>query len=334
MSLFDEQVKPMLAFLSEPFDSKEWIFEIKFDGTRCIAYIDKEKKKVKFLNRRLKYFEERYPELQKIYENVNASKVVLDGEIVIFKNGKPDFQALQEREQVGEKTRIEILSQLNPATYVVFDILHKDGKDLIDLPLMERKKILRETVKESKEVLISVYVLENGIKFFEEVKKLGLEGVVAKRINSTYQIGKRSKDWLKIKFLKTLDVIIGGYTKGEGVRENYFGALLVGAYDRGKLRYLGRVGTGFDEGLLKSLTERLKKIEIDKNPFDIFEEEESILEKIKFVKPEIVCEVKFLELTKDLKMRAPSFVRLREDKLPKECTLEEFLTSTNYLKNE
>jgi bifunctional non-homologous end joining protein LigD len=322
MGLWNEKIKPMLAEISKPFDDDNFLFEIKFDGTRTIAYIDKKKKEVRFLNRRGFWFEDRYPEMKDLWQDVDAEKAILDGELVVFKEGKPDFYLLAEREHVGEKTRAEILSKINPATYVVFDILHLDGKDLVDLPLIKRKKILEKIVRESERVLISVFVVGEGRKFFEEVKAKELEGVMAKKLNSTYQIGKRSKDWLKIKVLNTLDCIICGYTLGEGKREKYFGALLLGAWHEGKLKYLGRVGTGWEEKDLEEITAILKKIEIGKNPFDVFEEEPAILEKVKWVEPKLVCEVEFMELTEDLKLRAPSFKRLREDKSPEECLLE------------
>ena len=275
------------------------------------------------MNRRGIWFHDRYPELRDIWKNVKAKRVVLDGELVVFKEGKPDFYALAEREHVEEKMRIELLSKIMPATLIVFDILHKDGEDLINLPLIERKKILEEVVKENERVVISTYVIGKGKKFFEEVKKRGLEGVMAKKLDSTYQLGKRSKDWLKIKYLKTLDCIICGFTEGTGWREEYFGALLCGIYYQGKLRYIGRVGTGWNEEDLKQLTPLLKKLEIDKNPFDVFEEEPSIVEKVHWVKPKLVAEIKFMNLSEDLKMRAPSFKRLRDDKGPEECILNE-----------
>lgn len=293
-----------------------------FDGTRTIAYIDRERKEVRFLNRRFKFFQENYPEMRDLYKVVNAKQAILDGELVIFKGGKADFYLLAEREHTSDKMRIELLSQINPATYVVFDILHLDGKDLINLPLVERKKILEQVVKESPLVIFSRYVIGKGRKFFEEAKKMGLEGVMAKKLDSLYEIGKRSKNWLKIKVLNTLDVIIGGYTLGSGWREKYFGALLCGAWHEGKLRYLGRVGTGWSEKDLDEITAQLKRDETDKNPFDVFEEEPAILEKVRWVKPKLIAEVKFMNLSEDLKMRAPSFQRLRKDKSIKECVLE------------
>jgi len=292
-----------------------------FDGTRTIAYVDKDKKSVRFLNRRGVWFEYRYPEMSELWKDVDAKRIILDGELVVLKQGKPDFYLLAEREHV-EGMRAEMLSQIHPATYIVFDVLHLDGKDLIDLPLLERKEILRDKVRESERMLLSVYVKERGKAFFQKVKKKGLEGIMAKKMDSVYEIGRRSRNWLKIKCLETMDCVICGYTAGKGWREPYFGALLLGVYENGKLRYVGRVGTGWKEEDLKELRGMLERLKIRKNPFDIFEEEPAILEKTVFVKPRIVCEVKFLELTEDKKLRAPSFLRLREDKLPEECELE------------
>ncbi|MGC8812230.1 MAG: non-homologous end-joining DNA ligase [Candidatus Aenigmatarchaeota archaeon] len=321
MTLFEQIIKPMLAEISKPFNSEEFCFEVKLDGTRTIAYIDKEKKEVRFLNRRLKWFQSNYPELQKIYENINANKVVIDGEIVVFKEGKPDFTALQTREHVDEKLRIKLLSEIMPATYVVFDILHLDGEDLIDKPLIERKKILEKVVKEDKRIMLSSYIIGRGEELFEKAREKGLEGIMAKRLDSKYEIGKRSKNWLKIKFLKTLDCVIVGYTKGEGWREKYFGALVLACFHKGKLKYVGRCGTGLDEKGYAELTEELKKLKIDRCPLEEKPKLPSDLE-VSWVEPKLICEVKFMEITKDLQLRAPAFVRLRNDKNLEDCILE------------
>lgn len=323
MSLWNELIKPMLAFPAEPFDSKEWIYEVKFDGTRTIAYIDYKERRIKFLNRRLNYFEFRYPELHSIWKNCDCDKIILDGEICVFEKGKPNFYKLAEREHVDQKVRIEILSREMPATFIVFDILHLNGKDLIDLPLIERKEILKEKVSEGNNLLLSVFVKEKGKKLFEEVKKQGLEGIMAKKINSIYEIGKRSKNWLKIKSLKTIDAIIIGYTTGIGKREE-IGSLILGIYYDNKINYLGKVGTGFSEEELNKILEKLEKIKVEKCYLENFDEKELDLpEKRKaiWVKPKYICEVKFLELTEDKRLRAPVFVRMREDKLPEECEL-------------
>ncbi len=320
MDLFNVKIKPMLAFPSEPFDSEDHFYEIKYDGTRTIGYIDKKNMKVKLLNRRGIWFQDRYPELKNIWKNVDGEKVILDGEIIVMKGGKPDFYLLELREHVDNKLRIELLSKLYPSLYVVFDILYKDGKDLTSLPLTERKSILKETVREEDNLIISETFEKHGIKLFEKVKEMGLEGLMAKKKDSPYLMGKRSKFWLKIKALKTIDAIICGFTKGEGKRKPYFGALLLGVYENGKLRYIGRVGTGnWPEERLKWLKDILEKLKTNRNPFDIFEEEPKIVEKTYFVKPKLVAEISFLEWTEDKKLRAPSFKRLRNDKKPEEC---------------
>ena len=322
--LWNLKVKPMLAFPSEPFNDKNWIFEIKWDGTRAVAYISKSGKKVRFLNRRLLWFEYRYPELKEIYSCIKAEKVILDGEIVVLEQGKPEFYKLANREHVDDKLKIELLSKTIPATFIAFDILYLDGKDLTSLPLIKRKEILKERVMENagKHLIISRFVEEKGKEFFKSVKDLGLEGIVGKKKDSPYEIGRRSKNWLKIKAFKTLDAVICGYTEGEGERRQSLGALVLGVYDKGKLRYVGRVGTGFSESELSFLKSVLGRLRIKENPFDVFEEEPEIIRKIKWVKPKVVCEVKFMEVTKDGKLRAPSFLRLRFDKPAKECMLE------------
>lgn len=322
MSLWDQKIKPMLAHSSEPFDSDEWIFEIKFDGTRAIAYVDAEEKTVRLLNRRMLWFENRYPELKNLWQNISASKAILDGEIVVFHEGKPDFYKLAEREHVDSSLRAELLAKEMPATYIVFDILHLDGKDLVDLPLMERKQILASVLKESSNVAICQWIEGKGKELFEAAVSKGLEGIMAKKKDSLYELGKRSKKWLKIKATKTLDAVIVGYTTGTGEREE-FGSLIVAAYYKGKLKYIGKVGTGFSSQDIAYLKQELDKIKTTKCPFeqqpelDLPEGRQPI-----WVEPKLVCEVKFLELTKDLQMRAPVFLRLRQDKSAEECTIE------------
>lgn len=308
----DQRIKPMLAHSADPFDSEDFLYEWKFDGTRCICFIGE---KLKLQNRRLLDITHRYPELT-LKQDVNAKEAIIDGEIVVLRGGKPDFRALQTREHVGDRLRIELLSQTMPATLMAFDLLYLDGKSLIDLPLVERKAKLQEILTESPRVLFSRHVETHGKRYFEEIARLGLEGAMAKRRLSTYQIGKRSRDWLKLKATKTLDCVIVGYTPGEGWRSGYFGALALGAYREGKLEFLGRVGTGFGEELLKLLAPMLNARETPTGPVDVEPPYE-----VRWVKPELVCEVKYLELTPDLKLRAPSFKRLRSDKPPEECEL-------------
>ncbi len=313
MSWMDRTIRPMLAHKAEPFDSEDFIFEPKFDGTRAIAFVGK---KTRLQNRRLLNITARYPELE-FSGQLKAREAVLDGEIVVLEGGKPSFRALQMREHTDKELRIEFLSKRMPATFMAFDLLYIDGKPLINRPLVERREKLREIVVEGPNLLLVEYAEEHGKRYFEEVVRHGLEGAMAKRKLSTYQIGKRSRDWLKLKNIKTMDCVILGYTLGEGWRRRYFGALVLGAYHLGKLVYVGRVGTGFDEESLKWLTDLLKSRETAEKPIDLVKPYV-----IRWVRPELVCEVKFMELTPDLKLRAPSFKRIRTDKEPKECILE------------
>jgi bifunctional non-homologous end joining protein LigD len=306
----DRKIKPMLAQIGEPFDSEDFWFELKLDGSRTLAFIGE---KLRLQNRRLLDITNRYPEL-KLKEDVNAKEAILDGEIIVTREGKPDFRMLQTREHVGDELRIELLSQMMPATFMAFDLIYLDGKPLVDLPLTERRAKLEEIVTESPRLLLSRYVETHGKRYFEEVKKLGLEGAMAKRKQSTYQIGKRSRDWLKLKATRTADVVIVGFTPGEGWRSEYFGALAIGAYRGGKLEFMGKVGTGFDEDLLKSISSLLKIRTTDVKPVEAEPPYE-----VRWVRPELVCELKFMEVTPDLKLRAPVFRRLRFDKAPEEC---------------
>lgn len=315
MNLWDSEIKPMLAKSSKPFDSKDYLFEVKFDGTRAIVFLDRERKFVRIQNRRGFDITKRYPEFHGLWKNVQK-KTILDSEIVVFDNeGKPDFYSLQEREH-SQGFRAELLSKEHPATCVVFDILHFNNRDLISLPLYHRKKILASKVKEGRNLLISKYIIEKGRKFFYEARKIGLEGIMAKRLDSPYLPGKRSEFWLKIKAFQTLDCIICGYTPGKGRRKE-IGALILGCYYQGKLIPVGKVGTGFDEKFLKTILSKLRHIQSKRIPF----EKKTEIKNAKWVKPLLVCEVKFMNLSKDLKLRAPVFLRLRNDKSPEECEL-------------
>jgi len=321
-TMIERKFLPMLAFRSQPFDSQNFLFEIKYDGTRTICYF--ENGNIKLVNRRGKEFSYRYPEIKEALKKaLKAKEAVLDGEIVVLENGKPNFWKLAEREHVDNKFRIELLSKLMPATYIIFDVLFLDGKELTNLPLLERKKILKDTIEENERIKIAMYKIGSGKELFEFAKKNGLEGIMAKKIDSIYEMGKRSKNWLKIKVENTLDVAIIGYTTGTGERED-FGSLLVAAYHKGKLKFLGRVGTGFSK---EEIEEIIKKLEKEKVPtpfvspenvkLDLPEGREAI-----WVKPKYVCEVKFLEFTEDMQLRAPVFVRMREDKSVEECEIE------------
>lgn len=304
-------IEPMLCKLGDlSFLSKKFIFEPKLDGTRAVCYY--QNNKIKLINRRDKDITTRYPELN-FKKNLKCRNCILDGEIIVYnKKGNPSFNLLQKRDQLSNKFMIEIRSREYPATYVVFDILKKDGKNLMSLPLIERKKILEKTIISSSRIDVIPYTTE-GKKLWREIKKRKLEGVIAKNPLSKYYPGKRTPEWIKIKFLKTIDCVIIGYTS----EKRAISSLVLGAYDKGKLRYIGRVGTGFTEKFLEELYEKLKPLKTNKPVAEYSGRKE-----IQWIKPKIVCEIRYLEFTKDKMIRAGVFLRLRNDKKPKDCILE------------
>ena len=307
--------KPMLAkSVSKPFSGVDWLFETKWDGFRAIAYVDDVFTVQSRNAKELKHF---FPELEELKQL--AKNVVVDGEIVVIKKGKVDFHALQERGHLTSARDIEHLRIKSPATYVVFDILEKDGQSLVDLPLMERKSILKESLKEGSRVVINDFVEEKGEQFYRAVLQHDLEGMVAKRKDSQYEQGLRTGSWLKVKNLKSCDCVIFGYSKGEGARQSTFGALVVGLYDaKGKPVYVTHVGTGFTQQLLDSLTADFKKLKRTSAPFASRD-----MEEVTWIEPKLVCEVIYQVVTRDCRLRMPRLHTLRFDKEPRECTIDQ-----------
>ena len=310
--MIEQKILPMLAMSAEkPFDSSQHLFEIKWDGTRTICFAGE---KNRFQNRRLLDIANRYPEIR-----VEIRKSILDGEIIVMHRNKPDFQKLQLREHLDDSLKIANVAKQFPAEFLVFDVLYINGIDLTGKPLIERKQILKDILIENEHVTISDFVMEKGVEYYRAAIERGLEGIMAKQIDSPYLMARRSNFWLKIKKSKTLDCVICGLTKGEGVRAKYFGALVLGVYAGEELQHIGKVGTGFDEAQLKFLEEQLSSLK-GECPFKVVPD---IKSKIKsWLKPEAVCEVKYQELTEDRKLRAPVFIRLRNDKAPEECKIE------------
>ena len=307
--------KPMLAKeASQPFSSRDWIFEIKWDGYRAIAYVNKD---LSLRSRNGKELLQNFPELEELKQLTR--NVVLDGEVVIMKDGKPNFQALQERAKKTSLRGIQAEATELPATYIVFDIIEKDGFPLLDLPLTERKRLLSEALKEGKHVVLSDFVEENGEDYYRIALERAIEGVIAKKKNSTYEAGVRSGNWLKIKKLCSCDCIIFGYTKGSGARAKSFGALILGLYDKQKKPvHIGNVGTGFSDQTLEELSGQLEKLKTQQAPFSIDSSSQ-----VTWIKPELVCEILYQVLTNDGKLRMPRFHGLRKDKSPSECTLDQ-----------
>ncbi|MGH2691468.1 MAG: non-homologous end-joining DNA ligase [Actinomycetota bacterium] len=313
---------PMLAEGGhQPFDDPKWRFEPKLDGVRTLAYVGTDS--TRLVSRTGNDQTERYPELANLARFVNALQAVIDGEIVAAdEGGRPSFERLQQRMNLASPKEIDKARRTIPVTLFAFDLLWYEGRELIQERLEDRRALLEEIVTETDQIRLTYVVEEAGQTFFESAKELGFEGVVAKRVGSLYQPGRRTKDWRKIKAVKEQECVILGWTQGTGSRSATFGALLVGAYRAkdGDLVWIGQVGTGFTEAVLADTMVRLSAIEEQKPPV-----EDPALLKVKgarWVRPELVCEVEYLEMTRAGKLRAPSFKGLRPDKAPGDCVIE------------
>lgn len=312
-------VKPMLATLvNEPFDDPGWSYEVKWDGYRCVAYIDKAK--VELSSRNNKSFTEKYYPIVAALEKWDKS-AVLDGEIlVISKQGKANFSALQ-------NWRSEADGDL---AFYAFDLLWYEGRDLTQLPLSSRQAILKEVLPQDDDhIRLSQVFTSGGLDFFAAAKKMGLEGIMAKKVSSTYSPDSRSRDWLKIKVNQRQEVVIGGFTRNEGSAKQ-FSSLLLGVYKNGKFLYVGKVGTGFTEKMQKEMMKEFLPLVSDKIPF---ESEPDVNKPSRFrpnppkvsatwLKPSLVCEVSYAEVTTDGVFRHPSFEGMRSDKKATEIVLE------------
>lgn len=302
--MLDRNIAPMLAYPSDPFDSPRHIFEIKWDGTRAILFLNG--KDIHLQNRRFVDMTPRYPELHDLHRSIKAREAVLDGELVVLSGDKPDFGKLQQREQISDPMRIRLLSGRMPATYIVFDILSLDGKECLRRPLLERKSILNRIVQESDFLVISRHISEKGKSLFREVTAKGFEGVMAKADDSPYLIGKRSRYWLKIKPKLSSICYIIGFTRGEGHRDSSFGALLIATRDGESWVYRGKVGSGFDEKGLQVLFSLLGPLKTGQPPFPVPGKPREVL----WVRPSLKCEVVYQEMTKSGHFRAPVFKRV------------------------
>jgi len=320
MTLFDERpIRPMMAKTGEPFDSDDFIFEPKWDGLRALLF--KQGRKLELQNRNLRDVTGGYPELQELKTSIRARSAIIDGEVVILdEKGLPDFGKMQHRFGINDPREATVLGKTLPATYVAFDLLHLNGKDLIARPLEERKSRLRTIVREGPHLLLGDHVDKKGKRFYDEASKQGFEGVIAKRRDSPYLPGVRADSWVKIKGAKTVDCVVVGFTMGEGMRAASFGALVVAAYAAsGQLQHIGNVGGGFDNRSLEKITPALRSL-VRKTP--VIDGLVEAPTPITWVMPRIVCEVKYSSITHERKLRFPRFSRLRNDKLPEDCRME------------
>jgi DNA ligase D-like protein (predicted 3'-phosphoesterase) len=238
-----------------------------------------------------------------------------------MKGGKADFQALSERSKTSSIENVRYLSQMSPATYIVFDLLEKDGNPLAPVPLIERKRLLKEHVHEGSHVVLSAYVETEGEAYYKAALAKGMEGIMAKKKDSQYEPGVRSANWLKIKPLRTCDCVVFGYTIGKGARKRTFGALVLGLFSDTKPVYVGKVGTGFSQEDMESLLRTFESLQVKDKSLEKVDAEEEIV----WLRPETVCQVAYQNVTKDGRLRMPRFLGIRNDKLPSECTLDQIM---------
>lgn len=325
------EIHPMLATtVDEPFDSADWLFEIKWDGYRAVAFI--ENGKARLVSRNQNELTARYPELKDLAKSVKAKSVILDGEVVALdEQGRASFSLMQQRTGFRPGGRRGVTNADVPVLYYAFDLLYLDGYDWRKLPLEERKKKLASILITGDSVRYSDHYERQGKALFEMARQKGLEGILAKKRDSIYQ-ERRSSEWLKIKIRHRLEAVIGGYTEPEGSRI-HFGSIVLGLYDKqGRLIHVGQAGSGFNQKSLAEIWRLLKKRETKQNPF--YGEVEA-LRKVYWVKPELVAEIEYAEWTEGAshgsgpKLRAPVFLGLRDDKDPKECLLDENLRTEN-----
>jgi bifunctional non-homologous end joining protein LigD len=297
------RIAPMLATLVDaPFNKPNWIYEEKYDGVRMLAY--KEASKVSLISRNGIDRTERYPKIAEAIAKLKPDTLALDGEIVIFDEDKVSrFQFLQKGD--------------GQPVFALFDCIYRDGKDLRKAPFSERREALEKSIKPSSSLILSARLDADGIKAFEIAKKKGFEGLIAKDLASKYVSG-RSPAWLKVKVRKEDEFVIGGFTEPSGAR-HYFGALLLGVYSRGKLEYVGKVGTGFDEETLKSLYKKFRPLKRVASSFDTVVKEKGAT----FVAPKLVAQVGYTEWTGDGKLRHPTYLGLRDDKEAKDVKRQE-----------
>jgi len=315
-------IHPMLATpVEKAFDDPEWLFEIKWDGYRAVAFLKDDS--VRLVSRNQNDLTGEFPELHELSKSITAKNAVLDGEIVVLDDqGRPSFSMMQQRTGIRKGGRRTGARRDLPVLYYVFDLIYLDGYDLRHVSLEQRKQALAQIVVPNAFVRYSDH-FPQGLALFDLAKQKGLEGILAKKRTSHYE-ERRSQEWLKIKVTQTVDCVVGGYTEPEGSRQ-YFGSIVLGLYDKkGRLIHVGQAGTGFNQAMLKEIFQLLKSLDTNRNPFH----GDVDAAHAHWVKPERVAEIKFTEWTHEtveggMKLRAPVFLGLREDKDPKECTFAE-----------
>lgn len=326
------ELSPMLATLvREPFDGDDWLFEIKWDGVRALAVCTDSD--TTLVSRNQRDITATYPELGRLHTRLVALDAIVDGEIVALSGGRPSFEQLQSRMNLQDAREIERMVKRVPVSYVAFDLLYLDGRSLVDRPLEERLELLHDTVVPNETVQVSQAVPGDGVALFDVARARRLEGIVAKKRRSPYRPGRRTKEWLKAKTVYECDLVVGGWSRGEGSRASSFGALLVGAYTDDGLRFVGAVGTGFSERTIDGLMPRLRALETAECPF--VEGPSGIkggrfgkpISAPRWLRPELVARIEFRELTSQGKLRAPSYKGLVDSGDAQQCRFDQLASS-------
>jgi bifunctional non-homologous end joining protein LigD len=314
------EIRPMLARSSTRLPPREgqYGFEVKWDGIRTVLYADHGHAELR--GRNGSDFTPRYPEVRELARSLGSRRIILDGEVVALdEQGRPSFERLQSRMHLGSESAVRRRMRDIPATYVIFDLLYLDGHTTISLSYEERRELLERLELEGPAWRTPTYHRGEGKALLAATRELGIEGVVAKKLDCPYQPGARASHWIKVKNVHTQDVVIGGWTPGEGGRATSIGALAVGVMEDGKLSYVGKVGTGFTEQTLALLKRELQPLKSDSSPFAGRQPPKGTV----FVEPSLVAHVEFREWTGSGTLRAPSFKGLRPDIAPQECVREE-----------
>ncbi|WP_049572503.1 non-homologous end-joining DNA ligase [Nonomuraea sp. SBT364] len=310
---------PMLAQLGSlpSVDENDWAVEMKWDGVRALAYIDGGA--VRLMSRNAKDITAAYPELQLMAGATGGAPAVIDGEIVAFDEaGRPSFGALQPRMHQRNPVSVAELARTVPVTFMAFDILHLGDEPTLPLPYTARRDLLESTFTPGFRWQVPVWFHDHAEDAFASSRRLGLEGVVCKRLTSPYRPGRRTGEWTKVKNVSAVEVVVGGWKPGAGRRTGTIGSLLLGSYDdRGRLLFVGHVGTGFTQAMLRELHQRLAPLERPDPPFDEPVPREHARD-AHWVSPVLVGEVQYAEMTGDNRLRHPSWRGLRPDREPRE----------------
>jgi bifunctional non-homologous end joining protein LigD len=314
-----DRLAPMLARSGPlPPNEERWGFEVKWDGIRTVVFCDHGH--IELQGRNFSDFTPRYPEVRELAQELGARRVILDGEIVAFdEQGKPSFERLQSRMHLASDSAVRRRMRDIPVTYVAFDLLYLDGRSTLPLRYEQRREVLEALELQGPAWRVPAYHRGEGSALLAATRDLGIEGIVAKRLDSTYEAGRRSSGWVKVKNVCEQDVVIGGWTPGEGGRSKTLGALAAGVYEEGELAYAGKVGSGFTEQTLALLQRELEPLRRGHSPFTGRQPPKGTV----FVEPRLVARVELREWTKSGTMRAPTFKGLRPDKDPQECVREE-----------